>query len=281
MGNYNVACVSVVGDAHDRRSVLLVSSNDNEDSYLSEVLFYDEDAAATTIFAEDVRCTDMWKSKGNRHFLCDTMGVCHWQDRDGAFVSRQVTDKVLYAVWGLNDTTVFAIGEQGTCLRFDGTDWTDMGDGLSGYLHGIGGTSTSNLYVAGDNGFLAHWDGRSWSPVELGTNVDWRAVLVHAPDRLYLCGLGGTFLSYADGAVVFSTEIGTSLLALAQFKGRIYASSAAEGLFRLEDEDLVLFRDTVKAVALSATANRLFAAVGAMGVVYDGAGWKATRYSKP
>lgn len=282
---YTVECLAIRGDARDRRSVLLVSTNANRDSHLSELMFYEEEAGpATPLFAEDIWCTDMWKTPDNRHFLCDVSGTCHWQQPDGTFVSSSVTDKTLYAIWGLDDRAVFTLGDGGdggTCRRFDGRSWLDMSKGLDGRFHAISGTADDDLYAAGDGGALAHWDGQAWRRLELPATVDWRAIDVRAPGHLDLCGLGGAFLRYAEGKVVFSTQAPSSLLALARFRGETYVGSPTDGVFRLEGEELVLFKDKAKAAAMSATDGRLFACAGSKGAWFDGETWRAVTYSKP
>jgi hypothetical protein len=282
MQKYTVECITVVGDAQDRRSVLLVSTNDNRDSHLSEVLSYEvEDGPSVTVFAEDILCTDMWKSRDGRHFLCDNLGSCHWQQDDGSFVQRPVTDRVLYAIWGLHERAVYAIGEKGTCLRFDGSDWIDMSEGLEGYVHAISGTAENDLCAVGDNGLFAHWNGVSWKRIDLGTNVDWRALEITPTGQIYICGLGGTFACYSDGEILFSGKVDGSLLAIKTFLGETYFGSPSLGTFRLEGQELVLVKENVKASALSATQRRLYAAVGARGVWFDGTQWRAALYAKP
>lgn len=282
MPSYSVECLAVLGDARDRRSVLVVSTNDNKDSYLTEVLHYeDEDGSPTTIFAEDIWCTSMWKSAEGRHFLCDTFGVCYWQRDDGTFASQRVADKVLHHIWGLHGRAVYAIGEDGTCLRFNGETWINMSEGLDGQIYAISGLSENDLYVAGNRGLLAHWNGEKWNRIDLAIDAAWRGLKVTESGRHYVCGLGGAFVSFADGEIVASTKAKESLFTIAIFRDKVYAGSPSEGLFQLQGDALVLIRDTVKASSLSATANYLYAAVGSQAGWYNGNQWQATRYSKP
>ena len=46
-------------------------------------------------------------------------------------------------------------------------DWTAMNSGTTYSLHSIWGSSGSDVYAVGDNGTMIHYDGSTWSPVEI------------------------------------------------------------------------------------------------------------------
>lgn len=69
----------------------------------------------------------------------------------------------LKAVWGSSPSAVFAVGDSGTALRFDGTSWTKLPWTLGDVsLLDVWGTSASDVYAVG--GYtLYHYDGTAWS----------------------------------------------------------------------------------------------------------------------
>jgi hypothetical protein len=112
----------------------------------------------------------------------------------------------LSGVWGTSSTDVFAVGDYGTILHYDGTEWSPMTSGIDKYLGGVWGTSSSDVYAvehlwdgANWNGTILHYDGSSWSAMT--GEMTWRpisAVWGTSSSDLYAVGGGGTILHY-DG----------------------------------------------------------------------------------
>ncbi|HEX3772009.1 MAG TPA: hypothetical protein VHV30_14135 [Polyangiaceae bacterium] len=66
-------------------------------------------------------------------------------------------------VWGTSDSDVWAVGDMGTIVHFDGTTWTLVPSGVTDNLTGIMGIGPDDVFVTGDQGNLLHWDGHTWS----------------------------------------------------------------------------------------------------------------------
>ncbi len=69
------------------------------------------------------------------------------------------TSKFLYSVWGSSGSDVFAVGDYGTILHYDGSTWSSIPSGTTNYLLGIWGSSGSDVFVVGDHGTILHYDG--------------------------------------------------------------------------------------------------------------------------
>ena len=65
----------------------------------------------------------------------------------------------LNGVWGSSSTDVFAVGDEGTILHYDGSTWSPMESGLKKVLNAVWGTSGTDVFVAGDGGTILHYDG--------------------------------------------------------------------------------------------------------------------------
>ena len=50
---------------------------------------------------------------------------------DGWAIQTSGTGLTLYGVWGASPTDVFAVGENGTILHYDGSSWESMSSGVS------------------------------------------------------------------------------------------------------------------------------------------------------
>ena len=56
----------------------------------------------------------------------------------------------LYGVWGSSSSDVFAVGNFGIILHYDGSSWSGMADGISNSLHGVWGEFSSDVFAVGD-----------------------------------------------------------------------------------------------------------------------------------
>ncbi len=108
----------------------------------------------------------------------------------------------LYDVWGSASDDVYAVGANGTILRFDGTSWQSMVSGTTETLTAIYGYGPNDIYAAGNNLTLLRFDGSSWAPFAgpadaTGGYADvWSA---GAGENLWL--LAGRRAWYWDGSV--------------------------------------------------------------------------------
>ena len=78
----------------------------------------------------------------------------------------------LFSVWGFSSSNVFAVGDQGTILHYNGKVWSNMTSGTTNDLLGIWGSSSSNVFAVGDQGTILHYNGKGWSNMTSGTTND-------------------------------------------------------------------------------------------------------------
>lgn len=76
------------------------------------------------------------------------------------------TTRRLHDVWGSSATNVFAVGDGGTILHFDGTGWTQMQSGTTMDLYHIEGVAPNLVFAAGFSG-VYRWDGVRWSRADM------------------------------------------------------------------------------------------------------------------
>lgn len=73
----------------------------------------------------------------------------------------------LRGVWGSSAGDVFAVGDNGTILHYDGSSWTVMDHpGPKWVLNDVWGAAGNDVYAVGDLGLILHYDGVSWSMME-------------------------------------------------------------------------------------------------------------------
>ena len=66
----------------------------------------------------------------------------------------------LNAVWGAGPADVFAVGDYGTILHYDGTAWKKMTSGTTNRLWGVWGSSSQDVFAVGDLGTILQHRGR-------------------------------------------------------------------------------------------------------------------------
>jgi hypothetical protein len=115
---------------------------------------------------------------------------------DGWGTMNSSTDKDLKAVWGTSATAVFAVGEDGTLLRYNGATWGALISGTSADLDGIWGTSPVDFYVVGSGGTIRHFIAAGSYPMASGTTKNLRDVWGTNSNNVFAVGEDGIILHY-------------------------------------------------------------------------------------
>jgi len=76
---------------------------------------------------------------------------------------------MLNSVWGSSSHDVFAVGNYGTILHFDGNNWVTMKSGVVDNLKDIWGVSRNEVFAVGQNGTILKYDGSSWTNMDSGS----------------------------------------------------------------------------------------------------------------
>lgn len=105
----------------------------------------------------------------------------------------------LNAVWGSSASNVFAVGDVGTILHFDGTTWTRMTSPTGFDLQSVSGSSPTDVFAVGNNGAIIRFDGDAWSEVRSPTQDALRSVSVRQ-DLVLVGGFTSTFALVRTGA---------------------------------------------------------------------------------
>jgi hypothetical protein len=119
------------------------------------------------------------------------------------------TSAKLNAVWGSDNTHIFAAGQSGTIIRYDGTSWSAMTSGTTVDLYGLWGSSSTNLFAVGKSGTILHYDGIEWAALDSGTTADLHSVWGSSSTDIIAAGQSGTILRY-DGTAWSPMAAGTT-----------------------------------------------------------------------
>ena len=159
-----------------------------------------------------VASDDVW-AVGGDNVLGDAPFVLHYDGSEWRTVEipRLVRPGVsaLFKVWGSGPNDIYAVGQNGVILHWEGSEFREMGAGISQDLIGIWGRGPSDITVVGGRGNaeLAHFNGVEWQRAPSsrlpGLNGVWtrRAEVAHA------VGVRGTLLRVNPSTLAIIEEI--------------------------------------------------------------------------
>jgi hypothetical protein len=75
--------------------------------------------------------------------------------------------ETMNAIWSSSPDNVWAVGEDGIALHFDGAAWQPVTLPTFNILNAIWGSGPDDIWAAGEDGAMIHYDGGSWSRAEM------------------------------------------------------------------------------------------------------------------
>lgn len=114
----------------------------------------------------------------------------------------------LYAVFGISASDIFAVGQAGTIVRYNGSTWSFMDSGTNEVLSAVWGSAGNNVYAVGNRGLILKYNGSSWAVdyVYPDTSVNLNSIFGFSATDVYAGG-AGVMLHY-DGTRWSMMEIG-------------------------------------------------------------------------
>lgn len=117
----------------------------------------------------------------------------------------------LHALWGSSAGDVWAVGDLGSTLHYDGVSWTPSLNPTNRSLRAVWGSGSTDVWAVGDGGTISHFNGAFWSGVISPTTADLTGVWGSASNDVWAAG-NGVILHNTNGSWVTSWT-GTARLA--------------------------------------------------------------------
>ncbi len=117
------------------------------------------------------------------------------------------TSETLNGVAFIDASNGYVAGEAGTVIFFDGVTWTAADAGTTSNLTGISFADANNGVVVGEGGVVSVFNSGTWQVASTGSSADLFAVDMLGASSIYACGDGGLIMSY-DGSDWMSVEAG-------------------------------------------------------------------------
>jgi hypothetical protein len=95
-------------------------------------------------------------------------------------------------IWGSDAKNIWAVGESGLILPWNGTTWSFQNSGSDYNLFGVFGTDAKNVWAVGDVGTICKWNGTNWTMQDGGGVSSGSLNGVWASDASHVWAVGGT-----------------------------------------------------------------------------------------
>jgi hypothetical protein len=96
-------------------------------------------------------------------------------------------------LWGSAGDDVFAVGDGGVILHWDGVSWTQMIASTTA-LHAVGGSGAAEVVAVGDGGVISRYTGAGWAtPNPPSATMPLKDIWAAAPNEVIAVGIEGAF----------------------------------------------------------------------------------------
>jgi hypothetical protein len=142
---------------------------------------------------------DVW-AVGGDNLLGGSPFVLHYDGAQWSLAPIPVLQRpgvyAFFKVWGSGPNDVYAVGQNGAILHWNGESFTEEGAGVSQDLIGIWGNGPDDITVVGGRGTaeLAHFDGTQWHHAPPSSLPGLNGVWTRRPDVAHAVGVAGTVL---------------------------------------------------------------------------------------
>lgn len=82
----------------------------------------------------------------------------------------------VWGMWENSPVDIWAVGDGGLAVHFDGTSWQASNTFETGYLNAVWGSGPSDVWAVGTVGTIIHYDGQKWSHSTNGAMYDLNGV---------------------------------------------------------------------------------------------------------
>jgi hypothetical protein len=143
----------------------------------------------------------VWGVSPTKLWGVSSWGIFRWNGVAWSFVEGRFGP--MYGISGTAETDVWAVGESGRIIHYDGSGWTEKTSGTSEVLLDVWATSTSDAWAVGQNGVLLRWNGTAWTrPYPVSTVVDFRAVQPIGANEALVLTDGGELARWSGSELV-------------------------------------------------------------------------------
>jgi len=83
----------------------------------------------------------------------------------GTWTDMALTAWTLRGLHAVSPTNIFAVGDDGVVVHYDGTSWTEMESATTEDLYSVWAASSTDVFAVGASGTVVYYNGSFWTPV--------------------------------------------------------------------------------------------------------------------
>jgi hypothetical protein len=166
------------------------------------VLHFDGAAWTRVVVPSTGALNAVWGDASDRFYIAGAGGVLFVWDGETWSGLTGGTTKNLRGVFIRTVSDGWAVGAQGTVMRFRGLGWAKTPvmlseeEELTDELHAVWAFSATDAWAVGAGGRIIRWDGSAWAVVETPWKITLRGLYGLAPDDLWAVGNEGQALHW-------------------------------------------------------------------------------------
>jgi hypothetical protein len=139
-----------------------------------------------------------------------------------------LTDGSLRSVWAASTSDVWAVGDNGLIIHFDGGSWSVVASPTTAKLNGVFGSASNDVWAVGDEGVILRWDGGTWSSEASPTDAGLSAVWAEAGLVVSVGERGSIVANSGSGFATQSSGVNATLSSVwGRSQTEVYATGSA------------------------------------------------------
>lgn len=169
---------------------------------------------------------------------------------------------------------VYLTGDAQSVFRSTGDDFAPLFGGGQGMMRCLHATNGGHFVAGGDHGLLVTSRGDSIDRIEIPIGFTISAVLRASDETTYIGCEGGLAFAIRDDELLPIGAVGSDIISLCEFDGRIFFGTVSDGILVLDGETLVPFSPIAFAYALNVEPHAMIAVTEEAAFVFDGKMWR-------
>lgn len=183
----------------------------------------------------------------------------------------------LRRLWGFGENLVLAVGKGGA-YRFDGSGWRAEELPTPHILLDVHGSAPDRIFAVGNRGVLIGYDGTRWRAHDTALHNRLHAVLAGNDGAIYAGGDDGTCFRLAGEERIDYVIGDATVYCICEFQGNRYWGDDKFGVYIQRESELSRFKEVEFAFYMSASRKYMVVTSGPELYVFDGADWQVYVY---
>lgn len=187
------------------------------------------------------------------------------------------TEVSLRRLWGLGEDLVLAVGKGGT-YRFDGQTWNSEKLPTPHILLDVHGSAPDRIFAVGNRGVLVEFDGHKWAARDTALHNRLHAVCAGSDGAIYAGGEDGTCFRLSGDERTDYAAGESTFYSICEFQGKRYWGDDEYGIFLQKGNEFIPFKEIEFAYYMTASDNYMVVTSGNEMFLFDSTNWQKYEY---